>query len=344
MDGIINVYKERGYTSHDVVAKLRGILHQKKIGHTGTLDPEAEGVLPVCLGRATKVCDLLTDWDKEYRADLLLGITTDTQDMTGTVLKMCPVFLHTGRADKAVYLTENEIRSCIETFIGEIEQTPPMYSALKVNGKKLYQLARQGIEIELKPRRIQIFDILITQIHEKKVSVSLEDGDIAELSAVEVQITVRCSKGTYIRTLCSDIGEKLGCGGCMSALLRTEVGPFHLTDAWRLSKIEELRDENRLKECLHPTDSVFMNLEAVQLTPEAERLVCNGNPLSPEMMAGCRKSADADERFPDAHSRECKNRQQDSNCLRLYGQNGAFLAVYEFNDEKHSWRARKMFL
>ena len=193
INGIINVYKERGYTSHDVVAKLRGILKQKKIGHTGTLDPEAQGVLPVCLGKGTKVCELLTDKQKEYRAVMRLGIETDTQDMTGTVLR-----------EAKVDCSEDEIRSCVEGFVGVQEQIPPMYSALKVNGKKLYELARQGIEVERKSRRITIEKITIERI-----------------DLPEVVMTVKCSKGTYIRTLCHDIGQSLGCGGCMSDLVRT---------------------------------------------------------------------------------------------------------------------------
>ncbi|MCC8106692.1 MAG: tRNA pseudouridine(55) synthase TruB [Clostridiales bacterium] len=328
MDGIINIYKERGYTSHDVVAKLRGILHQKKIGHTGTLDPEAEGVLPVCLGKATKVCDLLTDWDKEYRAVLLLGVTTDTQDMTGTVLKKCPVFLHKEDDSKdsdALQLSKSSIRCCIDSFVGEIWQTPPMYSALKVNGKKLYELARQGIEVERQPRKIRIHGIQINNIDEKETPV------------IEIQLEVKCSKGTYIRTLCNDIGEKLGCGGCMASLLRTGVGPFHLDNTWRLSEVERLRDESRLEECLYPVDSVFADLDAVMLSPEAERLVRNGNPLSGVMMEKCLHVDHKGQVASDMYTEKAP-------VLRVYGQSREFLAIYEYNDERHNWRARKMFL
>ena len=194
--GIINVYKEKGFTSHDVVAKLRGIVGQKKIGHTGTLDPDATGVLPVCLGKATKLCDLLTDKNKTYEAVLLLGKTTDTQDITGEVLEE--------KSTEA--LTEEKVREAIEGFIGDYEQIPPMYSALKVNGKKLYELAREGKVIERKARLVKILDI-----------------QILEIDLPKVRMEVSCSKGTYIRTLCHDIGEKLGCGGCMESLIRTRV-------------------------------------------------------------------------------------------------------------------------
>ncbi len=330
MDGIINVYKERGYTSHDVVAKLRGIFHQKKIGHTGTLDPDAEGVLPVCLGKGTKVCELLTDWDKEYCTTLLLGLTTDTQDMTGTVLKQCPVFLY---GAESFSLSEEHIRRCIDSFVGESEQVPPMYSALKVNGKKLYELARQGIEVERRPRRICIHEIRVEKIEEKVISRSaIPDPGFP---VIAVQLTVKCSKGTYIRTLCSDIGEKLGCGGCMLSLIRTEVGPFHITDSFRLFQIEELRNEDRLDECLCPVDSVFANLDAVQLTAEAERLVRNGNPLSCEMLSCC---------FDSGGKRLTGVLPKTKKQLRIYGQNMEFLAVYEYSEEKQNWRARKMFL
>ena len=195
--GILNIYKEKGYTSHDVVAKLRGITGQRKIGHTGTLDPEAEGVLPVCLGRATKVCDLLTDRDKTYEAVLLLGIRTDTQDVTGTV---------TDRGD-VQGITREMVEQAANKYVGEYDQIPPMYSALKVNGKKLYELAREGKTIERKARRVRIYEL-----------------EILEEALPRVRLRVRCSKGTYIRTLCDDIGADLGCYGCMEALLADKGG------------------------------------------------------------------------------------------------------------------------
>lgn len=300
IDGIINVYKERGYTSHDVVAKLRGILRQKKIGHTGTLDPEAQGVLPVCLGKATKVCDLITDRDKTYRAVLLLGVVTDTQDVTGHVLQ-----------EKEVTCTEEEVCACIRGFIGEQEQIPPMYSALKVGGKKLYELARQGIEVERKPRAVTIEEIVIE-------SVALP----------EVTMTVTCSKGTYIRTLCHDIGTALGCGGCMKSLLRTKAGPFVLEDSVKLETIEQYRDEGRLSELVESTDSVFMQFPALVLTPETEHLVRNGNPLFPEIFSI----------FLNA-----KTLQSDAQ-FRVYSAAGDFLAVYMWNEQKRCLSAAKMFL
>lgn len=238
--GIINVYKEKGFTSHDVVAKLRGISGQRKIGHTGTLDPDAEGVLPVCLGRATKVCELLTDKDKTYRAVLLLGKTTDTQDTTGEVLSEA----------STEHLTEAQVEEAIMSFVGEYEQIPPMYSAVKIEGKKLYELAREGKTVERKSRKVCIHSI-----------------KIAEMDLPKIEIEVRCSKGTYIRTLCHDIGEKLGVGGCMDSLLRTKVSIFELENTMKLSEIQEYKDQGRFIECVMPVDAIF---------PEYRKIVVRG--------------------------------------------------------------------
>ena len=232
LHGIINIYKEAGFTSHDVVAKMRGICRQKKIGHTGTLDPQAVGVLPVCLGSGTKLCDMLTDKDKEYVAELLLGRTTDTQDTTGTTLE-----------EKPVAVTEEEIRKIIMGFVGDYMQVPPMYSALKVNGKKLYELARAGKEVERQARPVTILDI-----------------EIIEINLPVVKMRVACSKGTYIRTLCADIGEKAGCGGCMQSLKRTKVGRFDVKDAVTLSQLEELRDKEELQSVLFSVEGAFEEL------------------------------------------------------------------------------------
>ena len=231
VNGILNVYKEKGYTSHDVVAKLRGIVGQKKIGHTGTLDPDAEGVLPVCLGRATKVCDMLTEKDKTYEAVLLLGKETDTQDISGTVL----------RVGETEGLTQEQVKDCVMSFVGEYDQIPPMYSALKVNGKKLYELAREGKTIERKSRKVEIKEIRIL-----------------EMALPRVRMEVSCSKGTYIRTLCHDIGEKLGCFGCMESLLRTKVSRFEIESSLKLSEIQKKREEGKLSEIITPLDAVFL--------------------------------------------------------------------------------------
>lgn len=220
MDGVINIYKEAGWTSFDVVAKMRGILKIKKIGHTGTLDPAATGVLPVCVGKGTKKVESFMADDKVYRAVMLLGVTTDSQDMTGEILTR-----------SEVNSAEAEVAEAVKSFIGGYDQLPPMYSAKKVNGKKLVDLARKGVEVERKPRFVNIMDI-----------------DIAKIELPRVTMTVTCSKGTYIRTLCHDIGQKLGCGAAMESLIRTRVGRFKIEDAITLEQLEKFRDEDRLEE------------------------------------------------------------------------------------------------
>lgn len=295
LHGILNVYKEKGYTSHDVVAKLRGIVGQKKIGHTGTLDPDAEGVLPVCLGKATKVCDLLTDKDKTYRAVLLLGKTTDTQDLTGEVLN---------ESDTS-FLNEKEVETAIQGFVGEYRQIPPMYSALKVNGKKLYELAREGKVIERKARTVYIREIRILSI---------------ELPRVTMEVT--CSKGTYIRTLCQDIGEKLGVGGCMKSLLRTQVGRFTLEDSKTLQNIQELKENGSLEQILIPVDSLFEDYRRVQVDKKQEPLLYNGNMFYMEGQ---------------------KDVPYDEEMVRVYDCDGKFVAIYRYNAENNQYKIVKMF-
>ncbi len=249
--GILNIYKERGYTSHDVVAKLRAMTGQKKIGHTGTLDPDAQGVLLVCLGVATKVCDLLTDTDKAYRVGMLLGQETDTQDTTGTVIRTCGELPEPGAVEQALL-----------GFVGEYGQVPPMYSALKVGGKKLYELARQGKTVERHPRRVRIYDLCVEQ-----------------MELPHVTFAVSCSKGTYMRTLCHDAGEALGCGACMESLVRTRVGSFCVEESLRLSEVGELLEQGRLGEALTPVDALFAALPSFSTTESADRLLRNGNSL-----------------------------------------------------------------
>ena len=236
MDGIFNIYKEKGFTSHDVVAIVRRTIHMKKVGHTGTLDPDAEGVLPVCVGKATKLSDVIMDGRKSYRAMLRLGVTTTTEDASGEVLET-----------KAVVFDEEKIRAAVAAFIGRLEQVPPMYSALKVNGKKLYELAREGIEIERKARTVHFYEISILEV---------------KLPLVRMEVT--CSKGTYIRTLCHDIGEKLGCHGCMERLIRTRVGQFDRNGAHTLDEIAAIVGEGRLSEILVPVDEMLPRCAALR--------------------------------------------------------------------------------
>ena len=298
LNGIIVVKKEKSFTSFDVVAKLRGICGQKKIGHTGTLDPDAEGVLPVCLGNATKVCDMLTDSDKEYEAVMLLGVETDTQDTTGTVLAENPT-------DE---LTEEQVLETIQSFVGPQQQIPPMYSALKVDGKKLCDLARAGITVERKARDITVYDIQVLSVELPRVT-----------------IRVKCSKGTYIRTICHDIGQKLGCGGAMEHLTRTRAAGYTLDQALTLSQIQQIKDENKLEEIIQPIDQVFSCYPALQVTETAHRMLMNGNGLISQNFINVE---------PEHYE----------SMVRVYDKDGVFSAIYKYHKDKELFKPEKMFL
>lgn len=252
MDGILNIYKEKGFTSHDVVAVVRKTLQMKKVGHTGTLDPDAEGVLPICLGRGTKLADIIMDGRKSYRAVLHLGITTTTEDASGEVLE-----------EKPVVFDEEKIRETIMTFIGELEQIPPMYSAVKINGKKLYELARQGKEIERKARKITVYDIKIRRF----------------IPPCQVEMDVDCSKGTYIRTLCADIGKTLGCGGHMESLLRTATGAFFLENAIKLGKLKAFAESGQMDLVLLRLEDALKDYTRVFVSENTAKLLYNGGKI-----------------------------------------------------------------
>lgn len=297
LNGIIIIHKEAGFTSHDVVAKMRGICRQKKIGHTGTLDPQATGVLPVCLGSGTKLCDMLTDKDKEYVAELLLGTETDTQDTTGQVLRESPV-----------EVSEEEVRQAIMSFCGVYHQIPPMYSALKVDGKKLYELARAGKEVERKAREVFLHEI-----------------EILEMELPVVKLRVTCSKGTYIRTLCADIGAKLGCGGTMKSLQRTRVGSFGIEKAVTLDQLEALRDEGRLEQLLFPVDSAFAGCPKLHVRREFGKLVDNGNAFYPNQTM---------------ERTVCR----EGEWVSVYRENNSFVGVYTYDNGRKWYKPVKMFL
>ena len=247
MNGIIILNKPVDKTSHDMVYFMRRLTGIKKIGHTGTLDPKASGVLPMCIGNATKAADMLTNSDKGYIAKFVLGTTTDTEDIWGRVLTKTDV-----NADK------ESIISAINSFVGEYSQIPPMYSAIKKDGKKLYELARAGKTIEREPRRVNIHNIEILGI-----------GD-------EIEIKVICSKGTYIRTLCADIGKKLGTGACMTSLLRIKTGPFSIENSYTCDELTRLKENGDLEKALIGVDEMFSDYEALYLTPNQTRSVKNG--------------------------------------------------------------------
>ena len=288
INGILNVYKEKGFTSHDVVAKLRGILHQKKIGHTGTLDPDAEGVLPICLGTATKLCDMLTDKSKTYHTVFKLGVVTDTQDITGTV-----------QEENAVGCTEQQMLDTIMSFVGKYEQVPPMYSAKKVNGKKLYEYAREGKVVERKACSVIIHSI-------EQIEVNLEKN--------EISMDVSCSKGTYIRTLCHDIGQQLGCGACMLSLLRTKVSTFYIKDSLSLEKIQLLQEKGELLSYVYSPEQVLGEFSSIKVLEKGDKLLYNGNALPKNLLAPMQ---------------EVSTEQ-----VRVYDSKGKFVAIYGWDRDK----------
>ena len=244
MNGILLVDKPQGWTSHDVVGKLRGILHERRIGHSGTLDPLATGLLVVFVGRATRAVEFAEAHSKEYIAGLRLGMTTDTQDITGNVLH-----------ETVQNISENELKSVFSEFLGDIQQIPPMYSAIKIGGKKLYELARKGESVERKPRNVNI----------SKLELTGRNGN-------DYVLDVCCSKGTYIRTLCNDMGEKLGCGGCMSSLRRIKAGAFDIADAHTIEEIAE-----RPEKYLIPVDKLFSEYPEITVDGRTEGKLRNGN-------------------------------------------------------------------
>ncbi len=288
MNGILNVYKQKGPTSHDVVDDISHILHERKAGHAGTLDPQAEGVLPVCLGKATKLSSYISDSGKTYRAVMLLGVTTDTQDMTGNIL-----------SQTAVDVSEEEVRTAAESFVGLYDQIPPMYSARKVQGKKLYELAREGREVERQSRRVEI------------TSLTIDD-----MSLPRVSMTVSCTKGTYIRTLCHDIGQKLGCGACMESLIRTRVGRFNIENAITVEQIKAVSEAGNIGDVITSPDEMFSDMPAVSAIPEtaADKLLHNGNPVRANLV-------NADD------ATLCES-------VRMYDSAGRFTGIYRYSREQ----------
>lgn len=302
ISGVLNIRKEKGMTSFGVVSRLRKIFNQKKIGHTGTLDPDAEGVLPVCLGRATHLVEDLSHGTKSYEAVLRLGLETDTQDISGKVL-----------AEKPVVCSAEVVKEAILSFTGKQMQMPPMYSAIKIGGKKLVDLARKGVEIE-RPKR----------------EVEFSDFRISEISLPRVRFSVTVTHGTYIRTLCHDIGQKLGCGGCMETLLRTRVEEFELKDALTLDEIAKKKDEEDKKgifpySFLIPVESFYRNLPKVTLSEseDAERIAKNGGSISEKLIRGS---------VPDT----------DGQTVRLCLSDGTFVGIYR--RQRDLFRLEKYYL
>ncbi len=279
MNGMIVIDKPAGWTSHDVVGKLRSVLREKRIGHSGTLDPMATGVLPVFIGRATRAIAFCESDDKEYLAGLRLGIVTDTQDTTGTTVSEC-----------GTVATEDELKSVIPLFTGKLQQIPPMYSAVKIKGQKLYQLARKGIEVERSPRSITVFSL-----------------DVVERSGGDYILDVVCSKGTYVRTLCHDIGQKLGCGAAMSSLRRVRAGRFTIDDAVTIEDVQKAAESGTASGLLKPIDSIFDGYPAYTASPEETMKCLNGSSFPVRLADGT---------------------------YRVYGDNGGFLMLGRVSDNE----------
>lgn len=313
-NGVINIYKNKGMTSFQVVYKIRKLTGESKIGHTGTLDPDAVGVLPICLGKATKLVDFLMDTDKQYRAVMVLGIRTDTQDISGTVLEsmeksqVLDILSTEGDA-------EQKILAAFEKFQGVIEQLPPMYSAVKVNGVKLVDAARKGKEIERKSRPVTIYNYENIQIS------GIDDS----LEPVRISFTVDCSKGTYIRTLCQDIGSFLNVPACMESLERTRTSGLDLSTAITCEEFEKEFNEGRAEDYIIPTDAFLTKYEKITAKEEAVRKLIYGNWLE----------ASEFEKIPDG--------EQDGNVYRVYDNKENFYALYRYSAKDRYFKCEKMF-
>ena len=303
-NGLLCVYKEAGWTSSDVVSKLRGIVRQKRIGHTGTLDPDAVGVLVICLGTATRLTEFLTDHDKEYIAVCKLGVTTDTQDISGQVLE----------EKDASRIKKEELLKAVQSFKGDYEQVPPMYSALKVRGKKLYELAREGKTVERKPRTVHIDAITV---------LDLSDFQSDALFTMEV----KCTRGTYIRTLCHDIGLSLGTGACMAALTRTAVGSFRMEEAHTIAELQEKANANELDDVILPPDAVFKDYDKIIVKNAAHKYVQNGNALTFDVLC-----SEAPDNETDVITDE--DSYTEGTRVRVYDEDKLFYGIWKYSEKR----------
>ena len=331
MNGVIIVNKPAEFTSFDVIAKLRGILHERKLGHGGTLDPMATGVLPVFAGNATKLCDFLSEHEKTYEAEMLLGTATDSEDIWGNVTKALD-------AEDFPEISDEAVLNALAHFEGGYLQTPPMVSAKKIDGQKLYDLARKGKTVEREPVRVEIPEIRLLS----------RDGR-------KVRFTVTSSKGTYIRTLCKDIGVFLGVPACMSALKRTKHGLFSIAEAFTLEEIETLMKRGETDVFLRPADAVFSDLPAFSVTEESLRYLLNGNPLSRDELQSSVETDDAGKQQKESFTGiesgtlggctgSVSGLTDGPARIRVYAPDGAFKAVYEYRPEEGLFKAYKMFL
>lgn len=293
IDGILNLCKPKGKTSFSVVAAIRRMSGERRVGHGGTLDPEATGVLPICLGRATRLAEFLSDAGKAYWAEIELGVSTDTYDAQGAVVA----------TNDASTLSSSQVETAIDLFRGIIQQTPPMYSAVKHQGVPLYRLARAGVRVPRKPREVEIYRI-----------------DLLQWRSPIAVLEVDCSKGTYIRTLAHELGEKLGCGGHLKNLVRIKSGPFHINDSVTLTQVEATFREGEWTSIVHPLDVAVLHLPCMTVDDEEERAISNG-------------------RLVD---REIKGSTV-SDYYRVYSADGRFIAIMSYDEERKGWQPRKVF-
>ncbi|EFM13106.1 tRNA pseudouridine synthase B [Paenibacillus curdlanolyticus YK9] len=301
MDGILAVWKPAGWTSHDVVAKVRGITRVKRIGHAGTLDPQVTGVLPLCIGRATRVVEYLQERPKAYEAVLQLGIATDTEDMTGTTVEEVD----------SVSVTREEVAAALAAFIGEIDQVPPMYSALKVDGKRLYELAREGVTVERKSRKVQIYQIRLLEF-------------VQDERRPRIRFDVECSKGTYIRTLCVDIGKRLNVPATMAELTRTMSGGLTREHCFTIEQIAALQQEGQLQAQLLPSDAALTHMTKLVTDRQSAVVALQGRKLPAHRVTGLTEA------LPDEP-------------VRLYDEDGRFLGVFEWDRALNLLKPIKVF-
>lgn len=302
MDGILAVWKPEGWTSHDVVAKVRRLLKMKRIGHTGTLDPMVTGVLPLCLGRATRVVEYVQERPKAYEAVLQLGIATDTEDMTGTVIE----------SQATVKVTEAEVHEVLKRFIGQIDQVPPMYSAIKIDGKRLYDLAREGITVERKSRTVTIYELNVIETQ-------------LDLDQPRISFSVVCSKGTYIRTLCVDIGKALGVPATMATLTRTMSAGITKESCLTLEQIEELQLSGQLSEYLIAADDAIAHFDKAVVPVSIGKLALQGQRVS---------LSHAEQSFP---------KSADGQLVRFYNDENLFLGIYQIDMRLSVFKPVKVF-
>ncbi len=319
MDGILNINKAAGMTSHDVVAKIRKLLKQKRVGHAGTLDPSASGVLPICVGQGTRVAEYLSESGKAYQAEIILGVVTDTYDSEGTIVRTTdmaeilnlneingpPVGADLSRPSPIYRPDRARIEEVLQQFIGQQMQTPPQYSAIKIQGRPAYKLARAGEEIPLQPRPITIYQLEILQWLPPRLILAIE-----------------CSKGTYIRSLAYDLGEQLGCGGHLGALVRTRSGPFSISESITLEELEQAIEAGTVQEYLHPADLALQQYPALMLDDAAVERVLHGNAF----------------KYDDQHG------HTPTGLARIYDTAGRFLAIAQWDAERGLWQPKKVLL